>query len=352
VDREGDVVIGVLYPPEWHGSVAAFDAEIDALRAVDPSVDVVVATYVEPHDLRTARGSGLDLDPDLVPEVSPAVADALSRSRVVIAIDLPGNTVDLAPRLEWVQAVGAGTAHLQSLGLTDARIRLTSNGGSNSIGIAEFAFGRVIEAAKGFRSLATAQNRHDWEPLYGRQLAGQTIGLIGYGPINRAVATRADAFGMRVLATRRTSGVAAAPPVARFFGPDELHEMLGECDAVVAAAPETPDTIGMMDAAAFAAMKPGATFVNVGRGTLVDEGALLDALRSGRIGTAALDVARVEPLPIDDPLWDERGVVLSAHCSSAPSAMFPNLHRVLRENLRRFLDDEPLANEVSHERGY
>jgi phosphoglycerate dehydrogenase-like enzyme len=352
VDREGAVVIGVLYPPEWHGTTDAFEADIAQLRAVDPRIETVMATYVEPHELRTARGAGEGFDPGLVPEVSPETAEAMSRMQVVIAIDLTGDIVELAPGLRWVQAVGAGTAQLQSLGLADAGVRLTSNGGSNSIGIAEFAFGRVIEAAKGFRSLAAAQEDHRWDPAYGHQLAGLTIGLIGYGPINREVAVRARAFGMRVVATRRTADAAAEPPVDTFFGPDRLHEMLAQCDAVVAAAPETALTIGMMNAGSFAAMRPGATFVNVGRGSLVDEIALIAALQSGHLAAAALDVARVEPLPADDPLWDAPNIVISAHCSSAPSALFPNLHRVLRANLRRYLDDEPLLHEVSAERGY
>ncbi len=353
MESDDTVVVGVLYPPEWYGDAEGFEAELEALRALDPRVEVAVATYDEPHELRTARGAGVPAPAGVEPPpIGPELAATLARLDAAIAIDLPTDIVRLAPRLRWVQAVGAGTAQLQAAGLADGGVRLTSNGGSNSIGIAEFAIGRLIEAAKDFPALAEAQTERRWAPLYGRQLAGQTLGLIGYGPINQAVATRAVALGMTVLATRRRVDAVTEPPVERFYGPGQLRDMLARCDAVVAAAPETADTIDLMDGAAFAAMVPGATFVNVGRGSLVDEEALVDALVSGHLGRAALDVTRQEPLPDDDPLWAAPNLALSAHCSSSPSALFANVHRLLRENLARFLTDQPLLNEVSPELGY
>jgi phosphoglycerate dehydrogenase-like enzyme len=346
------VVVGVLYPAEWYGSPDAFHQEVADLRAVDPRVEVVVASYAEPHDLRTARGTGDDGSlRDQAPEVPDDVREALARAEVVLAIDLPFDVGALAPRLRWVQAVGAGTGQLQSAGLAENDIALTSNGGSNSIGIAEFVVGRLLQVTKRFRELDEAQAAHRWEPLYGGQLAGQTLGLIGYGAINQAVAVRAAAFGMTVMATRQRPTDPEAP-VARFFTPDRLHEMLGACDAVVAAAPETPATIGLVGAAELAAMRPGAFFANVGRGSLLDEAALIDALDRGHLGAAALDVASVEPLPADDPLWDAPNLYLSGHCSSSPGAMFRNLHELFRQNLRRHLDGQPLLNQVDLGRGY
>ncbi|MEZ5168592.1 MAG: NAD(P)-dependent oxidoreductase [Acidimicrobiales bacterium] len=213
-------------------------------------------------------------------------------------------------------------------------------------------FGRLLEAAKRFPDLAAAQLERRWDPTFGDQLAGRTIGLIGLGAINQAVASRAHAFGMRVLAVRRSTGAERPPHIDRVYGPSELHDMLGRCDAVVAAVPETPETVGMMGAAAFAAMRPGAFFANVGRGTLVDEAALLAALESGQLGSAALDVTRVEPLPVDDPLWTAPNLRISAHCSTSPTAMLPNVYRVFRANLERFVQGEPLAGQVSANRGY
>jgi phosphoglycerate dehydrogenase-like enzyme len=348
------VVVAILYPAEWYGPREEFDQEVAALAALDPRVEVVVAAYDEPHDLRTARG-GPDADPvalrERAPQPSAEALTALAAAEVVLAIDLPYDVASLAPNLRWVQAVGAGTAQLQSAGLGAAGIALTSNGGSNSLGIAEFVMGRLLQVAKRFRALDEAQAGHRWEALFGDQLAGRTLGLIGYGAINQAVAVRAAAFGMTIVATRQRP-TEPEPPVERFFSPGELHEMLALCDAVVAAAPETPATTGMVGAAELAAMRPGAFFANVGRGSLLDEVALIDTLERGHLGAAALDVASVEPLPTDHPLWDAPNVYLSGHCSSSPSALFRNLHELFRTNLRRHLDGEPLLNQVDHERGY
>lgn len=347
------VVVAVLYPREWYGDPDGFDAEVARLEALDPRVEVLVEPYEEPHDLRTARGLP---DAEAARPQAPPLTDAqravLGRAEVAVAIDLPFDVAEVAPHLRWVQAVGAGTAQLQSAGLAAAGIRLTNNGGANSIAIAEFVLTRMLQIAKHLRALDRAQGAHRWDSLYGEQLAGQTLGLVGLGAINSAVAERAAAFGMEVLAVRNDPGAGGPPGVAEVLGTGRLHEMLGRCRWVCAAVPETPATRGMIDARALAAMRPGSVLVNVGRGSLVDEAALLDALRSGHLGAAALDVAHAEPLPPDDPLWDAPNLYLSAHCSSSPAALFPNVHRVLHDNLRRYLAGEPLAHEVALGRGY
>ena len=219
--------------------------------------------------------------------------------------------------------------------------------------IAEFALARVLQEWKHFRAFDEAQLRHHWEPHYGEQLAGATLGLLGLGAINSAIAARARAFELRVLATRRSATPgASAPNVDELFAPDALHSMLSQCDAVIAAVPETPETSGLMDAAAFAAMPRDSFFCNVGRGSLVDEAALVDALRSGQLRAAALDVASVEPLPADHPLWDAPNLYLSPHAAAAPAALFANLHQLFRTNLARYLAGEDLVNEVDLGRGY
>lgn len=348
------IVVGVLYPPEWYGEVEAFASEIERIHSLDPRVRVVVETYDEPHELRSARGKpGADGLRDRAPVLSDAQRAAFAQLHVAVAIDLPFDVAEVAPELRWVQAVGAGTGQLQSAGLGAADIRLTSAAGANAVGIAEFALARVLAHWKGFRDLDAAQERHAWEPRFGRQLAGCTLGLLGLGAINGAVAERARAFGMRVLATRRSATPGAtAPNVDEVYPTTALHSMLGQCDVVVAAVPETPETRGLIGADALAAMKPGAFFVNVGRGSLVDEPALIDALRRGHLGGAALDVASEEPLPADNPLWDASNLYLSPHAATSPSALFVNLHELFLDNLGRYLAGEPLRNEVDLSRGY
>ena len=351
----GAVVVGILYPQEWFGAPDAFAAEIAAIGALDPRIEVVVERYDEPHELRSARGKpdAPDLR-DQAPGLSDSQRDTLGRVDVAIAIDLPYDVREVAPRLQWVQAVGAGTGQLQSAGLDAAGIALTSNAGSNSLAIGEFVVGRILQHWKRFPEIEAAQQAHEWnQTLYGREVAGSTLGLIGLGHINAVVAERAHAFGMQVLATRRSGGPGStAPNVDEVLPTSELHTMLGRADAVAAAVPETPETIGLMDAAAFAAMKPGAFFCNVGRGSLVDEKALIAALENGHVAAAALDVASQEPLPADHPLWDAPNLYLSPHVSTSPTALFPNVHRMFRENLQRFLAGEPLENVVDASRGY
>jgi phosphoglycerate dehydrogenase-like enzyme len=348
------IVVGILYPTEWYGDADGFAREVSRLEALDPRIEVVLTEYVEPHELRTLRGKpGADALRDRSASLTDAQRAVLGRAHVVIALDLPFDTDVVAPNLRWVQAVGAGTAQLQSAGLGRAGIRLTSAAGANAVSIAEFAFARVLQQWKRLPAIDDQQRRHQWEPLYGGQLAGATLGLIGLGAINSAVAARAKAFGMRVVATRRSATPGAtAPDVDELFPASELHAMLGQCHAVIAAVPETPETESMIDRDALAAMKPGAFLCNVGRGTLVDEGALVEALTSGHLRAAALDVTRVEPLPPDDPLWDVPNLYLSPHSAAAPKALFANVHELFVDNLRRFLSGEPLRNEVDLGRRY
>lgn len=340
------LVIGVLYPRQFHPDEADWHEEIDRLSALDRRVEVVVEPYVEGSALRTRRSvpGFVPGDDDRTP-VTDAQRQVLGRIDVALALDLPFDTPALAPRLRWVQAVGSGVGQLATAGLSEGGIRLTNAAGTSAPEIAEFVLARVLEHAKRLPELRATQAAVEWRPLYGRGLAGATIGLVGLGAINAAVARLARAFGMRVVACRRSPGE-PHPDVADLYAPEGLTGMVGECDYVVAAVPETPATIGLFDAEAFAAMASGAFFVNVGRGSAVVDDALLAAIRSGHLGGAALDVFDAEPLPADHPYWREPGVVVSAHCSSVPSASIARVHDLFRDNVARFLAGEPLRNPV------
>jgi phosphoglycerate dehydrogenase-like enzyme len=219
--------------------------------------------------------------------------------------------------------------------------------------MAEFVMARFLQHAKYLRKLDEAQAAHRSEPLYGLLVEGLTFGMIGYGSINREVAVRAKAFGMTVVAMHRSATAGEQHPLAdEVVGPDDLYAMLGRSDVVCAAVPDTPETVGMIDEKALAAMKPGAVFCNVGRGTLVDEAALIRALERGHLGAAILDVTVNEPVLPDDPLWDAPNLYLSPHCSTAAGELYPKVHRLFRENLARYVAGEPLVNEVDLTRGY
>ena len=208
---------------------------------------MVSETYVESHELRSARGSPTRSGCVGRLPLSAAQRDILGRLDVALAIDLPFGVADVAPHLRWVQAVGAGTGQLQSAGLAEAGIRLTTAAGANAVAIAEFAVGRLLQTWKHLRELDELQTQHCWEPRYGRELAGATIGLLGLGAINSAVAARIRAFEVRIVATRRSATPGArAPNVDQLYPPEQLHTMLGQCDAVIAAVPETPQTAGLL----------------------------------------------------------------------------------------------------------
>lgn len=344
--------IGILYPKEWFGDEILFEKAISEIEEIDEKVRVSVVPYVEDHAVRTLRSSGEPIPEQLAPPLlSAEQEDLFSVMEIAVAIDLPESVTTHAPNLRWIQAIGAGTGQLQDALKGAQGVTLTGNGGANGVAIAEFVMGRLIEWAKNFKTIATNSKIHAWEPIYGDQLAGKKLCLIGYGAINQAVAIRALAFEMDVVVVRRNAQE-IPDGIEAVFSPNDLHSALQDADVVVAAVPETKETVDLMDKAAFAAMKPGAFFVNVGRGTLVTEPALIEALVSRHLSGAAIDVARHEPLATNDPLWEAPNLVLSAHCSAAPNAMFQNVHRLFIENLRRYLSGDELLYGVSFQRGY
>ena len=338
----GRLVVGVLYPPEFNDR---FEQHLAELAAIDPRVEIVVEPYEEPSELRSGRGvPPYDEVRLLAPPLTDRQRDSFARIDCCLTLDLPFDVADVAPRLRWVQALGAGVAHLESAGLREAGIRLTNASGANAASIAEFALARVLGEFKQVRRLDANQQRRQWLPVYSEEIAHKTLGLIGFGPINQAVARRARAFDLRVVVLRRSA--AGSELADEVVGPEGLHDMLSRCDIVVAAVPESPETHELFDSAAFAAMKDGSMFVNVGRGTLVHEPALADALQSGKLRAAAIDVAAVEPLPEDSPLWDAPNIYISAHCSTAPSGFFDAVHDVFNRNVALFLAGQPLVNEI------
>jgi phosphoglycerate dehydrogenase-like enzyme len=275
--------------------------------------------------------------------------DALAlwaRADAVMAFDVPKELASLAPRLRWIQAIGAGVNHLFESDLPE-EVVITSASGMGATAIAEFVIGRLLSAWKRFPQLDAHQRDRQWEPEFGRLVDGLTLGIIGLGAIGRAIAVRARPFGLQVIGTRRTfrSGD-TDPDVDELFGSDDLMAVLPRCDAVVGCLPGTPDTENVFDAGAFAAMPPGSIFCNVGRGSSVDEAALIGALERGHLGAAILDVTRAEPLPNDDPLWRAPNLLLSPHCSVSQDRYSERLVGLLGDNLGRLLRGDELVNSV------
>ena len=319
--------------------------ELDRLRAIDGSLEVIAAPYAEDEARRRSRHL---VPPEELLKTSPPLdADlrtAFERAEIILAFDLPVGLGDFAPKLRWVQSIAAGTEFLVGCRLEDHGVIVTNSSGVASRSIAEFVLGRLLAIWKRFPELAEAQRQKQWIPTFGRTIGGSTVGIIGVGSIGTAVARLLKSFGATVLGLKRTP--TPGLPVDQLYAPDALSAMLARCDAVVLAAPATGGTRHIIDRAAFAAMKPGAVLVNVARGLLVEETALLEALQNGRLGAAALDVFETEPLPASSPLWAAPNCHISAHCSVSIDRYVDDVMALFEDNLRRYLAGEPLRNVV------
>ncbi|HEV8297301.1 MAG TPA: D-2-hydroxyacid dehydrogenase [Acidimicrobiales bacterium] len=325
------------------------------LRAIHPRIEVLTTPFEIDHAQRVAREQQ-PFSEDLrrrEPPLSAEQADAFRRAHVVFTLDVPMDLPPLAPNVRWVQAIGSGVGQFVSARLPDAGITLTNGAGIGAPPIAEWVLARTLQIIKLLPVHDANAHDHQWVSALGGQLQGKTVGVIGLGAIGREVARRTGAFGTTNLGVRRswTPG-ATDPDVDELFGPAALHEVLGRSDVVVLAAPGTDENEALFDAAAFAAMKPGAIFVNVARGTLVDEVALINALESGHLRAAALDVARTEPLPPEDPLWSAPNIFISPHSSTSGEGYAARAFDLFCRNFERFVAGQPLENVVDLTAGY
>jgi len=268
-----------------------------------------------------------------------------------------------APHLTWVHSATSGVERALTPAARERDVLVTNARGVFSRPIAEHVLLMILAVSRHLPELLELQRERTWQPLEGRELRELTIGIVGYGSLGRSVASLASAFGARVVAMRRHPEGAAAgvendsgfpfePRVDRVVGPDRLHELLAESDIVVLAAPLTPETEGMIDEAAVGAMKRDAWLINVARGRLVDDTALVRALRDNRIGGAALDTFRDEPLPPGSPYWELSNVILTPHTAWSSARVLDRSIDLFCDNLVRFSRGEPLRNVVDPAAGY
>lgn len=251
--------------------------------------------------------------------------------------------------LAWVQIMAAGGgAQVKAAAMTDeqlAKIAFTTSAGVHGAPLAEFALFGILAGAKTLPRLAQQQARHEWSGRWMmQQVSEQTILVMGLGGIGREVARTLSSLGAAVIGTSRRGE--SAPGVSLVIHPDDILSIMGTIDAIVTTLPGTAATEGMIGEAIFAAAKPGLTVVNVGRGTVIDEAALIAALSSGSVGFAALDVFAVEPLPTDSLLWDHPNVLVSPHTAALNESEDRRIAQLFAHNATLFLDGEPLINRV------
>jgi phosphoglycerate dehydrogenase-like enzyme len=264
-----------------------------------------------------------------------------------------GAVLRRAPGLRWLHARSAGVDRVIVPEVLDHPLILTNGRGVFSPALAEFVLAALLFFAKDLPRLVRSQDAAIWDPHDVEMLEGRTVGIVGYGDIGRAVAERLLPFGARVLGLRRRPQLAEKDPrVGEVLPPERLGELLARSDDVVVAAPLTPETRGLLAREAFDSMKPTAVIVNVGRGPVVDEAALLAALEQRRIRGAALDVFETEPLPPGHPLWHLPNVLLSPHCADHVPGWIDAAMRLFLRNLDLFRRGEPLLNVVDKARGY
>lgn len=334
---------------------------VDRIRAVAPDrVEVVhpvellppvryVADHSGPPDFRRSaadqdRWEALIASADILWDIPPRRPDGT-------------NPVDDASHLRWIQTTSSGVGPLVlKLNLIERGIQVTTARGLHAGPLTEFIFMALLMHTRNLLQLQKEQAAHHWRYTCGETLEGKTLSVVGLGGIGRRVAATGRQFGMKTAGLLRPgiTGKARNYGVDGLFAADAFHAMLQATDALVLCAPHTPDTHRMLDRAALEALKPGAVLINIARGALVDEAAMIAALRSRRLAFAALDVFDKEPLPADSPLWDLDNVLVSPHSASTVAAENQRITEVFCYNLPLFLDGkfDEMRNRFHHDRGY
>ncbi len=331
-------------------------------------LNVFIATPLEPEHV--ARIAAVDptrlnvvYEPDLLPPVRYSADHGGDPSfrrtgeqearwqahlgQADILWDFPRNNPDgsggleYAPNVKWVQSTSSGVGQrVKSLGQVDTELLVTTARAVHSGPLMEFVFLCLLSHVKRLRHVQAEQAAHRWGRFSGDELDGKTLAIVGAGGVGQRVASVGRCFGMRVVALAREGSTRTAEGlgVDELFAHDRLHDMLAQTDALVLAVPHTAATEGMIDRAALDALKEGAMIVNVARGIVVDEAAMIEGLQSGRIAFAGLDVFTIEPLPADSPLWDLPNVLVSPHSMSTVDRENERITDIFCHNLRCYLN--------------
>lgn len=249
-----------------------------------------------------------------------------------------------APNLKWLHTFSAGVDSPFFVQLMERGVRLTNSSGATASPIAQTAVLYMLALSRNVRAWFGHQDKREWTHHEFQELDGARLAVVGMGPIGAEIARLGVALNMEVEAIRRTPNGDEPCPT---FGFDQLDNVLGRADWVCVALPLTPDTRAIFDAGRFARMKPGAFFINVGRGELVDEPALIKALESRHLAGAGLDVFAVEPLPADSPLWAMPNVIVTPHSSGASTSSGLRSERYFVDNIARYMAGQPLVNEIT-----
>jgi phosphoglycerate dehydrogenase-like enzyme len=281
--------------------------------------------------------------------------ECVSRAEVMFEFDWerPRELLRSAPRLRWVQATSSGIGpRVDQLGLADAPPVITNAAGIHAQPLAEFVILASLYFAREMPRLEAWKAERHWERFCGREVSGSRMTLIGLGQVGSRIAELSACLGIEVTGHRRTPGRETPAHVRRVVDGDGLDAVLPETDILVIAVPDTSETRHLIDRRRLELLPPGAVIVNVGRGSVIDQPAMIEMLRSGRLGGAGLDVFEEEPLPADSPLWALPNVIVSPHSASTVVLENDRLVDLFVDNLHRYLDGRPLINVYDPRKGY
>jgi len=330
---------------------------VDRVRGVDPAVEVLWEPELLPPPRYPADHTG-------APLTRTDAAEARWRSllaRATILFDFDRTHLDdlpaLAPRVEWIQATSAGIGQLvrrHRYAERMPRTVFTTARGVHAGPLAEFAVMAMLMHVRRVPDMVAAQRTRTWERFAGTDLDGRTLVILGLGAIGTRVARVARSLGLRVIGLKRTPEQDPADPlpVDELHGPDALDTVLPRAEFLVLVAPHTDRTEHLIGAAELSLLPPGAVLINIGRGALVDEGALIDALEAGHLGGAYLDVFEEEPLPTASPLWSMPKVLVSPHSASTSDRENERIAELFCDNLARYRSGRPLRNVLDPARMY
>lgn len=313
---------------------------------------LLVVLPVEEHHLNQIRQVAPEAEVEQTTDRA-RVVDLAPEVDVIVGWNVSREAVQRAGRLRWIHSTAAGVDQLLHPEILERDIILTTSSGIHAESITEHVLALMLAFARRLHVAIRNQLAHRWDrpSTVGRELRGKTVGILGLGHIGREVAARAVALGMRVIGTKHTP-----EPVLhadRVLGPEGLDEVLRGADYLVITLPLTSETRGLIGPRELGVMKPSAYLINVARGAIVQEAALIEALRQGRLAGAGLDVFEREPLPQDSPLYEMEQVILTPHVSGGGgTGYYDRAIPLFCENLRRYLTGEPLVNVVDKRRGY
>jgi phosphoglycerate dehydrogenase-like enzyme len=316
------------------------------LVLADPTEPTLALLEQMPDETTIAAGNSVE-----------AFERTAAEATVIFSWSIAGKLLEsvfaLAPRVRWIHSRSAGLDGVLFPALVESPVPLTNARGVFSESLGEFVVGAALYFAKDFRRMIRGQEAGEWSQFDVEPLEGSTLGIVGYGDIGHAIAKRAHALGMKVLALRRRPEQSAGDSlIDTVYPPERKLEMLAACDYIAASAPLTFETRGMIGEAEFAVMKETAVVMNVGRGPVIDEAALVRALEQGRIKGAALDVFDREPLPAGHAFYGLKNVLLSPHCADHTPEWLADAMRFFLQQFERFRQGEPLLNIVDKKSGY